>query len=129
MVLLPNVLVSTARSGYSQNFGTSGATQPKLVKQPGHIQSTRGIMHMLPASALNSEYILRVDSGLDVHKGDVITAITLLDGKTTWPGLGLANTPIANEVWRVAEANEDSPGILPNRLVYLERLVGGGPIY
>jgi len=70
---------------------------------------------------MESEYLMKVEAGTDIKKGDVITQITLGDGVTPWDELG------SNETLLVAFARNSSAGALQHRRLYCQRIVGGGP--
>lgn len=131
MPVLSNALISTQRSTYSSTTGaTSAATSTVLTSVSAHV----GLVHasafkMMPPAALTSDLEVQVDSGTDIRMEDVITAITLPDGVTPWPGLTLANTPIANETFRVVYIEESTPGPLKHRSAYIKRVEAGGVSY
>lgn len=128
-MLLSNVLVTTARSYYTKTTGLTGPAINTIQQAiPGHIRPITGITYKaLPEAALESDYQLKVDSGTDIREGDVLSSITLLDGETPWPEMGLANNK--NEVFRVTYVVESSPLLLTQRIVYVKRERGGGPTY
>lgn len=126
MPVLSNVLISTSRSSFSSGV-TSTANKPILQGIAANIMPLAGTNYkVLPEAALQSEYRLQVDSGVDVREGDVLTSITLGDGVTPWPGINTTNT---NEYFRVSYVVESSPGPLAHRSAYVERVRGGGPVY
>lgn len=130
MPLLANVYINTARAQRS-----NGMTMPEQPYLSGVLasalptQSTLSAYKVLPDAALQSDYTVRVDSGVDVREGDIVTAITLLDGVTPWPSVGLASNSLTNETLRVSFATESAPGPLAHRLVYVTRERAGGVVY
>lgn len=125
IVLLPNALLSTERATYNATTESTSAPSAYLTGVLAHIEPMRASAYtLLPDSALTAEYVATVASGTDVAPGDVIATITLLDGVTPWPGDRVANDP--NTAWEVAYIRETAPLFLPQRMVYLKRVTGGG---
>lgn len=121
MIPLANVRIWTSRPSYSASTGTSAPT-PHL----SEIEAYSGIVPQsdyvtLPQSAMESEYLKKVEIGTDIKKGDVITRVTLSDGVTLWDALG------SNETLLVAFARDSAAGVLQHRRLYCQRVTGGGP--
>ncbi len=129
MPVLPNVLIWTTRSSYTPATGvTSAATNAVQTGIVAHIRPMTGSAYkILPEAALESDYVATADTGADIREGDILSTITLMDGVTPWPGLGLATN--TNETWRVTFVSEATPGPLAHRNVYIKRERGGGPSY
>ncbi len=122
-VLLPNILITTARSQYNSATGT---TQPQiyLVGVAGHIGPVRASqLAVLPPDAVTSQLSLLVPSGTDIIVGDTIMAMTLNDGVTVWP----AFNDTASYIVRFTQ--ETAPMILAARMVYIEIVITSGPAF
>lgn len=126
MPLLPNVLLSIARSIASATGNTPSA-QPLYAGIVAHIMpNIQSGYKNLPVAAVQSDYETTADSGTDIVEGDIVTSITLIeDGITPWPGLGAVNN---NEYFRVTFTRESTPGPLAHRKVYIARIRGGGVV-
>src|ERR1700690_4371683 len=129
MGILDNVLVTTARAGYTTPSvsGTSGITgtfTTHLTAMSAHTD-TPGIRYAgYGDAALSSDYVLSFDPGTDIVEQDRITAIVLKqDGVTPWPNTSVTG---ANEYWQVMLAVEEPPMIMPHRLAFIKRIRGGG---
>lgn len=125
--LLKNVLISTSRARLNAQGGTTPPT-PNLVQEAAHAEPMIQPFveyKPLPAAALESDYVFRVDPGTDIVAEDVITACTLLDGVTPWAMA--ATNP--NETLRVVYADDGPPMLLPYREAYVKRFTGGGRAY
>jgi len=122
MIPLKNVRIWTSRSAaYSATTGTP-APSPHLSAIEAHQSPVPQSDYIsLPAGAMESEYLMKVEAGTDIKKGDTITQITLGDGVTPWDELG------SNEALLVAFARNSSAGALQHRRLYCQRIVGGGP--
>lgn len=123
MVILPNVILTTARSLYSSGTGT---TQPVsyLSQVLAHITPNKTSQYtVLPQEALDSQYRAAVETGSDIVAGDMITAITGLDGVTIWPGFNTTAT-----YW-VRFSQEQAPLVLPYRMIYIEVVLTGGKAF
>jgi hypothetical protein len=128
MVLLPNVTITTARSSFSTGSGVTGAPTAYLSNIDAHILPvTQQNYKMLPFGALESDFIVKVDPGIDIKEADIVTSILLPDRVTPWPGMGLSAN--SNEFIRVVYAQESTPYPIPERRVYIKRERGGGPVY
>lgn len=126
MPLLSNVLISISRSAFTAASGTTGTPTTIATSVPAHIMPTLQVAYRaLPQAALESDFQVTVDSGVNAIEGDEVT-ITLLDGVTSWPGIGATN---ANETFRVTYTEESTPGPLAHRKVYVTRVRGGGTVY
>jgi hypothetical protein len=124
VVLLPNVLLTTARGAYNQTTHATATPTPHLVKVVAHIERARASSYVvLAAAALDADYVATVAPGTDIAVGDRVIAITLLDGVTPWPS---SQTVAAHEVWTVVFVREMGSLLLLRRLVYLARQIGGG---
>lgn len=122
-VLLPNVMLNTARSAYTSGTGTSA---PTLYQQsiPAHIGPVGAQAYAtLPAAALEANVQAMVEKGTDIRSGDRITSITLPDGLTPWGGHGDRDSYIIKYI------QESAPGPLAHRAVFIQHLIGGGPAY
>src|SRR6266849_6977041 len=130
--LMPNCLISTSRSGSStvQGVNITGPAAAVLVGMLAHIEPTRSetdILMDMPAGALRTEVVAYFAPGTDIRQNDFVTAITLLDGLTPWPILGLVATP--KETFYVSQVNEGTPGPLAQRQAVISRYMEGGQIY
>ncbi len=124
MILLPNVLLSTARSTYNAaSDGTTSGT-PYLSGIIAHIepQGSNQLL-VMPLNDMNLQYRCRVDPGTDIVIGDLVTAITYLDGVTNYPFA----LPSQFGAWITRFAQESAPILLPSRLLVLEYVITGGP--
>jgi len=81
-----------------------------------------GDYQLLPAGAVMTQYRLNVDWQTDIIEGDRITNIRQND-TTPWPGIS------PNEYFEVVYVHLSTPGILPRRTLFLNRIRGGGPTY
>ncbi len=132
MILLPNVLLSTARASYNPLTKQTSAAEPYLSAIPAHIAPvTARHLALLPEAAVGSEYYALVASGTDIAIQDELTSIVLPDGITPWPGdvipAGNANAPTIT--WRVQFVQESAPGLLTSRKIYLTRALASGPTH
>ncbi len=133
-VLLLNALLTVARVRYSVSTGASSAPAEVLADVPCHIGPLRAsAFTLLPEAALKAEYLAKVAPGTDIATGDQITAITLPDGLTPWPGDYSRATAVPGSdptsVWWVSYHVESTPGPLAHRTLYLARITGGGPLH
>lgn len=122
-ILLPNVYLTTARSGYVTSTGATTAPTPYLAELDAHINPIRASQLMLlPESAQTSTYMALVETNTDIAIGDLILTITLRDNvRTPWP-----NT-LPNVTYTVRYVDETTPVLFANRTVYIERTIVGGP--
>ena len=119
-VLLPNVLITTARSSYSAGTGTT-APVTHVTNLLCHLAPVRASqLTTLPQDALSSQYVLTIPSGTDIVIGDTITSIVLNDGVSPWPGFSVAATYI------VRFTQEQAPFTLDYRAVFVEMVLTGG---
>lgn len=126
MLLLPNVLITTKRSGANSQGGTDpGSSYLSGVLSHGEPLSTMREYRALPAGAEECDFSFRVDIGTDIVFGDVLTTITLLDGVTPW-AMAPSNQ---NETLRVLLAIDGPPIFLPYREAFVKRFTAGGPVY
>ncbi len=121
-VVLKNVVIWTSRPSNSQ--GITGTAQPNLAEVEAHagpIPSSDFIT--LPASALESQYLIKVDIGTDVKFGDTVTRVALNNPPTytAWDALG------TNETLFVTFARDSAAGPLQHRRIYAKRITAGGP--
>jgi hypothetical protein len=124
-LLLKNVLIKTERSSYSTAKKTSSKPIFYLSGIEAHIMPTSQASYkLLPAGALESDYVVTTDTGIDIREGDAISSITLPDG-TPWPGLGAGTNP--NDKFWVVYIQESTPGPLAHRNIYVSRERTGGP--
>lgn len=127
-VIFANVLITTARSTYTGSTGITSAATTLYQGLSVHIMPMNATSYRnLPVAALESDYVVKADSGTDIKEEDIFTSITLPDGVTPWPGFGLGTN--ANETFRVTYAHESTPGPLQHRRVYIARVRGGGVTY
>src|SRR5579859_6946648 len=106
-LLLANVLISTARAFQNPAGGTMPATT-YLTQEPAHAEPVASLSRIttyqvLPAGALDTDYLFRVDVGVDIVTDDIITDCTLLDGITPWAQCQPLND---NETLRVVLADD-----------------------
>ena len=122
-VVLPNVLISTSRPAYSSTTGTSAPTAhlSQIVAHAGPVPASS--FHVLPEAALTSDYLIKVDIGVDIKTGDMITQVTLNDPPTYTPWDGLGN----NETLSVTFDGDSAAGVLQHRQLYCKRITAGGP--
>lgn len=126
MPLLTNVVITTARSTFDVTTRVTGVPITYLQRVPAHIEPNIGQVTFaaMPEAALTSDYIVTVDTGVDVVTQDRITSLMLTDGVTPWPG----DIPFGtNEFWMVTYHVETGPVVLPSRVLYIKRVRGGGP--
>jgi hypothetical protein len=121
-VVLKNVVIWTSRPSNSQ--GITGTASPKLNAVEAHagpIPATDWIA--LPKSALESQYLIKVDIGTDVKFGDTVSKVAQNNppAYTVWDQLG------ANETLFVTFARDSAAGPLQHRRVYAKRITAGGP--
>lgn len=127
-VVFVNALITTARSTYTGSTGITSVAGTLYQGLPVHIMPMSATSYKnLPVAALESDYVVKAESGTDIKEQDLCTSITLPDGVTPWPGLGLGVN--ANETFRVTFAHESTPGPLQHRRVYIARVRGGGVTY
>ncbi len=123
-LLLPNVLISTARSTYSSDAygGTTGVPVTKLTNVPAALLPMKATQYvLLPPGMLNIVYTARVTTGTDIAPDDLLTAIVLAtDGVTAWPGFSSSAT------WTVRFILESGPLLLPSRLCFIDMTITGG---
>jgi len=121
-VVLSNVVVWTLRPSLSQ--GITGQATPWLsaiAAHAGPVPQTDFIV--LPKSALESNYLLKVEIGTDIKFGDTISKVALNNPPvyTVWDQL------TSNEVLFVLFDRDSSAGPLQHRRLYCKRVTGGGP--
>lgn len=128
-ILLANVLLWTERRTLDASTNQTQGATASLAAVPAHIKpNTANANVILPDAAFRAVYYARVESGTDIALGDYLSAITLLDGVTPWPG----ETPPAtapggeNTVWTVVYARESGPGVLASRELWIDRAIIGG---
>ena len=124
MIPLKNVRIWTSRpAAYSASTGTPApsANLSEIEAHSGPVPQSDYIS--LPAGAMESQYLKKVEIGTDIKTGDVITKVTLNDppAYTPWDELG------PNETLLVAFARNSAAGALQHRRLYCQRIVGGGP--
>src|SRR5256885_6073643 len=124
MIPLKNVRIWTSRSAaYSATTGTP-APSPHLSAIEAHQSPVPQSDYIsLPAGAMESEDLIKVEAGTDIKKGDTITKVGLNDppAYTPWDELG------SNETLVIAFARNSSAGALQHRGLYCQRVTGGGP--
>lgn len=123
MVVLKNVVISTSRPTFSANAGTSQPS-PYLSQIDAHAGPVPSSdFHVLPDAALTSEYLIKVDTDMDIKTGDVITQVSLNNPPvyTPWDGLG------SNETLWVTFDRTSAAGPLAHKRLYCKRITAGGP--
>lgn len=122
-VVLKNVVISTSRPTFSQSAGTSvpAAYLSHIDAHAGPVPASDFIM--MPDAALTAEYLIKVDVGIDIKTGDVITQVALNNPPTytPWDGLG------SNESLWVTFDRDSAAGPLQHRRLYCKRITAGGP--
>lgn len=123
VVFLPNALLTVARSNRSGVSGLTSGPTTYLAGVVAHIEpfNMRDYAAM-PASDITADYTVTVAAGADIQVGSRLTGITLSDGVTPWPG----ERPSDNEYWDVVYAFETSAYFLPQRVLFVKRVTGGG---
>ncbi len=122
MILLPNVYIDILRSAYTSAGGTD-SPRPHLQRVEAHLTRIKdAVLTPLSTSAFESRYEIYTDVSVDIQKGDVIANIIRKDNNKPFFG------PNQNEMYRVTDAVNSSPGQLEYRDCSLGRYVGGGPI-
>lgn len=121
-VVLPNVVIWTSRPSFAS--GVTGQSSPYLAKIAAHagpVPSSDFIT--LPQSALESNYLLKVEIGTDIKFGDTISKVAKNNPPvySAWDQLG------SNEVLQVIFARDSAAGPLQHRRVYCKRITAGGP--
>lgn len=121
-VVLKNVVIWTSRPSNAQ--GITGTALPYLNAIEAHagpIPQTDWIT--LPASAVESSYLFKVDIGTDTKFGDTVSKVALNNPPeySAWDQLG------TNETLFVTFARDSSAGPLQHRRVYVKRITAGGP--
>lgn len=121
-VVLPNVQFDTLRSISNAN-GTFAAT-PYAEKYTGHItriKDSQVVVKPNMQGALKAIYEIYVDTDVDIRMGDIVVNIVRLWTNIPWIDMS------DQEVWRVLDANNSSPGFLEYRDVVVGRFIGSGP--
>lgn len=132
MLLFDNVRLWTGRRYFNASVNSTSQPVPHLGEVRGYIEDAKlGGYKALPDAALTSDYQVRVDTGTDIVTGDSISAITLKDGKTPWPGDYLAGQTTLpggdpTSTWEVVYHKETDPGPFAHRMLYLRRSTGRG---
>jgi hypothetical protein len=125
MIPLKNVVISTKRPGiYTASTGTS-APGPYLSLVPAYAGPVPESDYRTgTAPILESDYLLKVDIGIDIRKGDIISEVCLNNSPvySAWDELGI------NETLLVSFARNSSAGVLQHRRVYCKRITAGGPV-
>lgn len=121
-VVMPNIRFDIFRSNYTVGGGTKAAT-PFLRDQEGHIATIPARhLRMSSTSSVRIQYELRVEVGLDLRIGDILSNIRLLETGDTWiDDTGNIQT------WRVIDPFDMAPGPAGYRMAVVERVIGGGP--
>lgn len=121
-VVMPNVLISTSRPNFTANTGTSAPSEylSEVEAHAGPI--TQQDYRVLPAAAMESQYLIKVEVGTDIVTGDQITRVTENDPPiySPWDELG------GNEMLWVIFARNSAAGPLQHRQLYCKRITGGG---
>lgn len=135
MPYLDNVLLTTSRPGYTPATGkTSSALtsgQSYLTNVPGYI--TAAHQQKLPVHLITGgfdiPYTVLVGPNYDIGEGDLIIAITLLDGLTPWPNdtPARSSSNAATQHWTVVYVKPSAPGFLAHLTLYLSRTLASGP--
>lgn len=132
-VILANCLLTIYRARFNSATLATSAPQPYLTGVVGHIAPAKASAYLLipDGGAVKSLYQVDVETFTDINMGDRITAITLLDGVTPWPGdypqgAGVPGSD-PTSVWDIVFVQESAPGILAHRMLYIQRSTGQGP--
>lgn len=131
-ILLANVLLWTARRSLDGSTNQTQGATAYLSAVPAHLKpNTANANVILPDAAFKAVYYARIESGTDVAMGDYLTAITLPDGVTPWPGEMPPPTAPggANTVWAVVYVRETAAGVLASREVWIDRQIIEGPAH
>jgi hypothetical protein len=80
-------------------------------------------MRMSSTSSVRIQYELRVDAGLDLRIGDILSNIRLIETGETWIDYATGNF----QTWRVVDPYDMAPGPAGYRMAIVERVIGGGP--
>lgn len=123
MPILKNTVISTSRSSYSVSAGTS-VPAPYLSQIDAHTGPIPASdFRTMPDAALTSDYLIKVDVGVDIKTGDTIPKVSINDPPvyTPWDGLG------GNEALWVTFDRDSAAGPLAHRRLYCKRVTAGGP--
>ena len=138
MPLLANCLITTARGTFNATSKVTGPPAGYLTGVSAAVEPMQANSYtLLPtaagASLLGNDYVVRLDSGVDVQTGDRIINCMLLDGVTPYPPevqwAGVTQPGVIGaEYWEVSFAQEESPFPLPERTCYVKRVRLKGPV-
>jgi|ERR1041385_917237 hypothetical protein len=121
-VVLPNVVIWTLRPSISGGITEQAVAYLSAV--PAHAGPVPQMDFItLPRSALESNYLLKVEIGTDVKFGDTISKVALNNPPvySAWDALN------SNETLFVLFCRDSSAGPLQHRRIYAKRVTGGGP--
>ena len=132
-ILLPDVIFDTARSTYSPSTGTTAKPLPYLTNIAARMYPTTATqLSALPQEALMAQYTAEVESGIDIVTGDLLTRIVRAsDNATPWPNdfpVAPTSATPASVTWRVVHVAEQHALLLPRRMVFVARVISGGPL-
>jgi hypothetical protein len=131
MVIGMNVLlwVARLRSKAPGSLTITADTQNFLEEEPARVEENRAsnYLSLPPALAEKALIVFAVDSETDIVDTDRITRITLLDGVTPWPSNSLWPNP--GEQWIVRYVMDSPPPQLPERHVFVERILLTGNLH
>lgn len=122
MIVIPNIQFDILRSIYNVN-GTNAAT-PFLENIVGHLTRIKDAQITVKPNmqgALQAIYEIYTDTSVDIRKGDIVVNMYRIGTQILW------FETTAQEVWRVIDANDSSPGFLEYRDCVIGRFVGSGP--
>lgn len=127
---ITNAYITTARAALNVNGSYGPPTPTGYGPIPCHIMFDliRNYAVQADSNVIEQFFEARVDQAADVGIGDVIVSITLLDGKTPWPGdVNLFGNRKATYTWSIWNELPATPMGLPQRVLYIKRTWGGGP--
>lgn len=127
---LTNTYIFTARSVKNANGSFAPPTSTPYGGIPAHIAPDRVRQYTIQADSnvVEQYFTGTVDQNADVGIGDIITNITLLDGKTPYPpDVNYSGPRKPSITWSVWNELPGAAGNLPQRKIYLKRTWGGGP--
>lgn len=132
MPLRKNARLTTARRALDPVTRSTSVALPYLRGIACHIgPNGASAFGSLPDGAVKSPYVASIDPGVDIAEGDLITAITRLNGVTPWPGdYPAARTSATSQdptsQWEVTFHQDSDPGLRPYRRLFITRYTGGG---
>lgn len=128
-VYFRNCRIDIATTSRDSTTGkTSGTFTPSQTGVDAHIQrlGQEDWQYVPPDEVPVRWYKVRVASGTDLAKGDKVTAIWELDGKTRWPYRQTLDEDIpVNEGWNVHIVLESEPGPWNERTALIYQRITG----